>query len=78
MTYCECEELYFLLEELLDTDFHYILYGFPWATIKQDGTYDLGIKGIWDVGVKDPRKRTINEKQYKNNMAKIIDKYYGD
>lgn len=53
-------------------------FGFPWVTIKQDGTYDLGIQGIGDVGIKDLRKRTINEKQYKNSIEKIFDKYYGN
>lgn len=78
MTFFECQELYWLLEELLDTDIHYILYAFPWSSIKkEDGTYELGVKGIWDVGIKNPKNKITTHEQYISNTEKIMNKYYG-
>lgn len=77
LTYKEAQELYFLLEELLDTDLHYILYGFPHSTIRDKNAYGKSVDGIFEVGIKNASKRTGSEKMYSEALSSIFDKFYG-
>lgn len=78
LAYKEALELYYLLEELLDTDIHYILYGFPHSSIRNKDAYDESIKGIFEVGIRNPTKRIANEIEYENAMNSIFKKFYGN
>ncbi len=46
----EAEEFLYLLDELLDTDTYYILYGLPYHTIKRREYYDLAKDGVIKIG----------------------------
>lgn len=72
LTYTESHELYFLLEEWLDTDVHYILYSFPHSSIKNKDLYKKSIQGIFEVGIKDPAKRMGTRKEYKDGINSIL------
>lgn len=71
----ECEELYFLLEEILDTDVHYILYGFPHSTIRSKLVYEESIKGIRIIGL-NPKKNKIIEADPEKVVSDLYKKYY--
>jgi len=70
---CEkAEELYFLMFEYVDTDLHYILYGFPHASIKEADVFKRTEEGIYEVGV----KKKVNRTERKLAFDKIFKKYY--
>lgn len=48
----KCYELMNLLDEFMDTDLTYILYGFPEGTIKNGDVYKLALNGILEIGNK--------------------------
>lgn len=50
MTVDDAEEFFFLLDEWLDTDLYYILYGLPYHTIKKKEHYDLAKDAIIKIG----------------------------
>jgi hypothetical protein len=76
LTYKEAIELYFLLDEILDTDVHYVLYGFPYSTIRDNNTYEESINGIFEIGIKNPSKRIGNEKKHSDALNTIFEKLY--
>jgi len=75
----EAYELYFLLEEVLDTDMHFILYGFPHLTIRKNkkDVYRKSEEGIFEVGIKNAIKRNVSKNKYENTLSKIFTKYFG-
>lgn len=76
-TFKEAYELYFLLEEVLDTDLHYILYGFPHASVRKNmKAYDESVNGIFEIGIKNPRNRKPSKEVYKQSLNYVFDKYY--
>jgi hypothetical protein len=76
LNYQEAVELYFLLEEILDTDVSFVLYGFPHATFKNKKIYADSFQGIQEVGIKDPSKREETEKKHKEAISKVFERYY--
>lgn len=77
MDYYRYYELFFLIENHLDADLPYILYGFPNSTIRSEETNYECTKGILEVGIKNPKLR-FPEKNIKNEIeTKVFDKYYG-
>lgn len=78
LNYKEAQELYFILEELLDTDLHFMLYGFPHSSIKNKDAYEESIKGIFEVGIKNPAKRIANQEKDELVFNTIFNKFYGD
>lgn len=72
LTIDEAEELFFLMDDYLDVDPHYILYGFPHNTIKNHEVYLLSISGIYKVGLK--KEHTIEEHSFAVN--KVFEKYF--
>jgi hypothetical protein len=77
LTFKEAHELYFLLEEILDTDLHYILYGLPHASVRKNmKVYDASVDGIFEVGIKNVKKRKPSKNLYDQSLKEIFDKYY--
>ncbi|MCE3294901.1 MAG: molecular chaperone Tir [Crocinitomicaceae bacterium] len=73
LNYYECQELHFLLDEVLDTDVYYTLYGFPHSSMKHESAREEAIKGIFEVGIGKPsrKKRKIDvEKVYETTFLK--------
>lgn len=60
------------MDDYLDVDPHYILYGFPHNTIKNHEVYLLSISGIYNVGLK--KEHTIKEHNFAVN--KVFEKYF--
>lgn len=48
----ECKELYWILDQPMDTDIPYILYGFPHYSIRNSDMFDRIFKGIVQVGAR--------------------------
>lgn len=76
LNYNEAQELYYLLEEVLDTDVHYILFEYPHSSVKDGEVYEEALKGIFEVGIKNPAKRVGRKADYENALKKIFDRYY--
>lgn len=70
---CEdAEELHFLIYEYMDSDLHYILYGFPHSSIKNPEVYKRTEDGIYEVGV----KKNVTDAEKRNAAIKVFDEYY--
>ena len=68
----EAEELHFLIFECTDSDLHYILYGFPHSSIRNQKVYKRTEDGIYDVGV----KKHVTSEEKRKAAIKIFDEYY--
>lgn len=49
----ECKELYWILDQPMDTDIPYILYGFPHSSIRNAEGFDKVINGIMEIGMRN-------------------------
>ena len=77
LSFREAYELYFLLEEILDTDLHYILYGFSHASVRKNmKAYDESVNGIFEIGIKNLRNRKPSKKVYEQSLNYVFGRYY--
>lgn len=76
-TYADFVELYYVLEEELDTDVSYILFGFPHSTINGEEVRAELIEAIKEVGIQSPKNRVVSAKEYDRISSRVIGKYFG-
>ncbi len=57
LTEDECYEFTILLEDIIDTDVCYILYGFPYGTVEKPEGYTMAFEGLFEIGNKEPIQR---------------------
>lgn len=77
MTYEDYEELFLLLEEILDSDLTYVLYNLPHSTIQSPVVYEECLRGLLEIGIKNPERRNLSKKEKDRISTKVFDKYYG-
>tara|TARA_B110000967_G_scaffold203007_1_gene242858 strand:- start:647 stop:1630 length:984 start_codon:yes stop_codon:yes gene_type:complete len=77
LTSQEAIELHFLLEEHLDTDLFYILYGITHASVKGKKAYDILINGITEIGVKN-KKISPKDEKIIEMFSNVLEKYFGN
>jgi hypothetical protein len=75
LTYVESAELHFVLDEILDTDIYFILYGFPHSTIRSPEVHQKVMEGIAArIAPKEKNKKIPTEKRL---LSYLFRRYYG-
>ncbi len=76
MNFGEAIELHYLLDELLDSDVYYVLYGFTHLSMEAEAAEEAE-EGVFEIGIKNEIKRGGSQKEYDAAIKRISDRYYG-